>query len=69
MKMEFQRKEERMLLPEPGKTPREDTAAVMKFYKLPRAFPPAVLAEAEVPVLEAEVLPAWEASLRTQKRQ
>ena len=46
MKMEFQRKEERMLLPEPGKTPREDTAAVMKFYKLPRAFPPAVLAEA-----------------------
>ncbi len=33
--------------PEPGKTPREDTAAVMKFYKLPKAFPPAVLAEAK----------------------
>ena len=32
--------------PEPGKTPREDTAAVMKFYKLPNAFPPSVLAEA-----------------------
>ena len=46
MKMEFQRKDERQLLPEPGKTPREDTAAVMKFYKLPRAFPPAALAEA-----------------------
>jgi len=34
------------MFPEPGKTAREDTAAVMKFYKLPRAFPPAVLAEA-----------------------
>ena len=33
--------------PEPGKTPREDTAAVMRFYKLPKAFPPAVLAEAK----------------------
>ncbi len=32
--------------PPPGKTPREDTAAVMKFYKLPKAFPPNVLAEA-----------------------
>ena len=34
-----------MMFPEPGRTPREDTAAVMKFYKLPKAFPPAVLAE------------------------
>ena len=33
--------------PAPGKTPREDTAAVMKFYKLPQAFPPAVVAEAK----------------------
>ena len=32
--------------PPPGKTPREDTAAVMKFYKLPRAFPAEVLKEA-----------------------
>ena len=32
--------------PPPGKTPREDTAAVMRFYKLPRAFPREVLAEA-----------------------
>jgi len=32
--------------PRPGKTPREDTAAVMKFYGLPKAFPPAVLNEA-----------------------
>ena len=32
--------------PPPGKTPREDAAAVMKFYKLPKAFPPAVTAEA-----------------------
>ena len=35
-----------MMFPEPGRTPREDTAAVMKFYKLPKTFPPAVLAEA-----------------------
>ena len=35
-----------MLFPQPGKTPREDTAAVMKFYKLPKAFPKAVLDEA-----------------------
>ena len=35
-----------ILFPQPGKTPREDTAAVMKFYKLPRAFPAEVLAEA-----------------------
>ena len=34
------------LFPAPGKTAREDTAAVMKFYKLPKAFPPAALAEA-----------------------
>ena len=35
------------LFPPPGRTPREDTAAVMKFYKLPKAFPKAVLAEAD----------------------
>ena len=32
--------------PPPGKTPREDTAAVMKFYKMPKSFPPEVLREA-----------------------
>ena len=32
--------------PPPGRTPREDTAAVMKFYRLPKAFPPAALDEA-----------------------
>ena len=32
--------------PPPGRTPREDTAAVMRFYKLPKAFPPEVLREA-----------------------
>ena len=35
------------LFPPPGKTPREDTAAVMKFYKLPKAFPREVLEEAQ----------------------
>ena len=34
------------LFPPPGKTPSEDTAAVMKFYKLPRSFPREVLEEA-----------------------
>ena len=34
------------MFPPPGKTPREDTAAVMKFYKLPKAFPRDVLEEA-----------------------
>ena len=34
------------MFPRPGKTAREDTAAVMKFYRLPKAFPPAALAEA-----------------------
>ena len=34
------------MFPPPGKTPREDTAAVMKFYKLPKAFPQEVLDEA-----------------------
>ena len=33
--------------PPPGKTAAEDTAAVLKFYKLPKAFPREVLAEAE----------------------
>ena len=40
----FSRKE--ASFPPPGPTPREDTAAVMKFYKLPKSFPPQVLAEA-----------------------
>ena len=35
------------LFPPPGRTPREDTAAVMKFYKLPRSFSREVLAEAQ----------------------
>ncbi len=35
-----------VLFPPPGRTPREDTAAVMKFYKLPKSFPKEVLAEA-----------------------
>ena len=34
------------MFPPPGRTPREDTAAVMKFFKLPKAFPPDVLEEA-----------------------
>ena len=39
--------------PPPGRTPAEDTAAVMKFYKLPNGFPSAVLAQArEVSALE-----------------
>ena len=33
--------------PQPGKTPREDTAAVMKFYGLPKSYPAAALAEAK----------------------
>ncbi len=35
-----------MLFPPPGDTPQEDTAAVMKFYKLPKSFPRDVLDEA-----------------------
>ena len=35
-----------VLFPPPGRTPREDTAAVMKFYKLPKSFPREVLEEA-----------------------
>ncbi|MGN0854543.1 MAG: ribonuclease R family protein [Kiritimatiellia bacterium] len=37
---------EQPLFPRPGKTPREDTAAVMRFYELPKGFPKAVRAEA-----------------------
>ena len=37
---------EKPSFPPPGKTPREDTASVMKFYGLPRSFPAEVLAEA-----------------------
>jgi len=36
-----------MVFPPPGKTPRDDTASVMKFYRLPKAFPREVLREAE----------------------
>ncbi len=38
--------EGQVIFPPPGETPREDTASVMKFYKLPKSFPSAVLAEA-----------------------
>ncbi len=47
------------MFPAPGKTPKEDTSAVMKFYKLPKAFPPSVLAAARkiprTPRSEAEI--------------
>ena len=39
--------EGQVIFPPPGKTPREDTAAVMKFYKLPASFPQEVLDEAK----------------------
>ena len=46
---------EQPLFPPPGKTPREDTAAVMKFYKLPKALSPDVLREAaEVSSLKSQ---------------
>ncbi len=38
--------ENEMMFPPPGRTPQEDTAAVMKFYKLPKSFPNEVLEEA-----------------------
>lgn len=38
---------ERLMFPPPGKTARDDTDAVMKFFKLPQTFPSAVLAEAK----------------------
>ena len=38
--------EGQVLFPPPGKTPREDTAAVMRFYELPKGFSKAVLADA-----------------------
>ena len=44
------------MFPPPGRTPKDDTAAVMKFYKLPKAFPPEVLAEA----VRVSVVPAIE---------
>ena len=37
---------EKTRFPPPGRTAKEDTAAVMKFYRLPKAFPPQVVAEA-----------------------
>jgi len=42
--------------PPPGKTPAEDTAAVMKFYKLPASFPREVLDEARA-LSDVRVLP------------
>ena len=44
--------------PMPAELPRDDTAAVMKFYKLPRSFPKEVLAEARalaLPCAKAEI--------------
>ena len=41
------------LFPPPGRTPREDTAAVMRFYKLPKAFPPEALREAREAAVSA----------------
>ena len=56
------------MFPPPGKTPKEDTAAVMKFYKLPKAFPPAVLAEAKRissrPLSDAEIKRSGRLDLR-----
>ena len=40
-------REGQVIFPPPGKTPREDTQAVMKFYKLPHSFPQEVLDEAK----------------------
>ena len=37
---------EKTRFPPPGRTAKEDTAAVMKFYRLPKSFPPQVVAEA-----------------------
>ena len=51
------------MFPPPGKTPREDTAAVMKFYKLPDAFPSQVRREA-VMVSEALRKPGDRLDLR-----
>ena len=50
--------------PPPGRTPCEDTAAVMKFYRLPKAFPPAALEEA-LPLLLEEGSPVVSSGLET----
>lgn len=50
------------VFPPLGKTPREDTAAVMKFYNLPKAFPRAVLEEARA--LPREVIADGRLDLR-----
>ena len=47
LKKGFQGRGEGQAFPEPGKTPREDTSAVMRFYKLPRSFPKGAVAEAK----------------------
>ena len=44
----FKEDDGRVKFPPPGRTPREDTAAVMKFYGLEGEFPPDVLAEAKL---------------------
>ena len=48
--------------PPPGATPREDTDAVMKYFRLPKAFPPAALAEAAA--LDRAVEPGSRRDLR-----
>ena len=64
----MKRDEEEILFPPPGKTPKDDTAAVMKFYKLPKSFPPAVLAEARrissAPLSDAEIKASGRLDLR-----
>ena len=51
------------IFPPPGKTPREDTAAVMKFYKLPKSFPREALEEAKR-VADAPVVASGRLDLR-----
>ncbi len=51
--------------PEPGRTPQEDTAAVVKFYKLREKFPAAVLEEARN---LAELPPTHEKRLDLRRR-
>ena len=56
---------EELRFPQPGRTAREDTAAVMKFYKLPKCFPKPVLDEAK---RVGEWLPASEKGKRLDLR-
>ena len=54
--------------PPPGKTPREDTAAVMKFYKLPKGFPREVLEEAREVGVSGAGRPGYEGRLDLRKK-